>query len=129
MKLHLIYHFQSSYTLDEHFRPARYKVLYCFTDDQLIGIDELKELAKTVPDADFNDVSFLSLDELKQFTNRVMQHLELNTAVLLSAQDYNVAIDTILKRSQFIDLFDSYGEIIKLDIQVTKKKLLGKIFT
>jgi len=129
MKLNLIYHFQSSQSLDDFFRPARYKVLYCFTDERLLDYNYLKELAKSIPDADFNDLSFLSLDELKEFSKRVMQELELSFGVLLSAQDYNVAIDAISKKSQFLDLFDSYGEKIKLELHLPKKKLLGKIFT
>jgi hypothetical protein len=129
MSLNIIYYFQSSQTFDDVFRPARYKVIYCFSQNGFLDLPILQELAKCVPEADYLSLNFLSLDDLKIFALRVCEEFNSEDARLLSAQDYNIGLDSVISKENYREIFEKYGEVVIKESRSNKKSLLGKIFT
>ncbi len=128
MSLKLIYHFQTSQNQDQEFRPASYAVIYFFSDDGFLDERQLRELAKAIPNADHEGLTFLNLDDLKSFAARVGEELAVREVRLISVQDYNIGIDGAKDLATFTGVFEKYGEIV-VNETVKKKGLFGKFFT
>lgn len=128
MSLTVIYHFRSSQNKDLEFSPASYGVVYFFSEDGFLEDKLLKELAKSVPDADFTNLTFMNLDDLKAFALRVCQELSLKEVRLLSVQDYNIGLDGARDLASFRGIFKKYGELV-INESTRKKGLLGKLFS
>jgi len=129
MGLHLIYFFQSSQNQNESWTPARYKVVHFFGDNGFVPEDKLRELAKSDPNADFTDLTFLSLDDLKSFAERVSQDLDGESVRLLSVQDYNIGLDGARDLKELKEIFVKFGETVEGTSPVKKKGLFGKLFS
>jgi hypothetical protein len=127
--LTLIYHFQSSQNQDEEFRPASYKMVYFFYEEGFVENKVILELLKAFPDSNFQDKTFLNLDDLKAFAHRVAQELGSRQVRLISVQDYNIGIDGARDIKSFRELFGKYGEAIVNEQAVKKKGLFGKLFS
>lgn len=128
MSLNLIYHFQASQNLDGDFRPASYGVVYFFSDEGFLEKDLLKEMSKTVPDADHEHLTFLNLDDLKAFALRVCQEISEKEVRLISVQDYNIGLDGAKDLNTFHGIFSKFGELV-VNEAAKKKGLLGKFFS
>jgi len=128
MSLHLIYHFQASQNQDLEFRPASYGVVYFFSDSGFLDKNLLIEMSKTVPEADHERLTFLSLDDLKAFALRVGQELSQNEVLLISVQDYNIGLDGAKDLKSFQSIFEKYGELVQHE-NAKKKGLLSKLFS
>lgn len=128
MSLNLIYNFQTSQNLDGDFRPASYCVVYFFSDDGFLDIALLKEMSKTVPDADHERLTFLNLDDLKTFAVRVCQEVSQQNVRLISIQDYNIGLDGAKDLQSYQTIFSKYGEMVQSE-SAKKKGLFGKIFS
>lgn len=127
--LTLIYHFQSSQNQDEEFRPASYKMVYFFNEDGFVDNKLILELLKAFPDSNYQDKTFLNLDDLKAFAHRVAEELGSPQVRLISVQDYNIGIDGARDLKSFRELFGKYGEAIVNEQAVKKKGLFGKLFS
>lgn len=127
-QLNLIYHFQASQNQDEEFRPARYKVIYFFTEAGFVEEDLLRELMKSFPDANQEEMTFLNLDDLKAFGMRVAQELQAPQLKLLSVQDYNIGIDGARDLRSFQEIFNKFGEAV-MNESAKKKGIFGKLFS
>jgi hypothetical protein len=128
MSLTLIYRFQTSQNQAGDFKPASYCVVYLFSEEGFLEEALLKELSKTVPDADHDSLTFLSLDDLKAFALRVAQEFSVREVRLISVQDYNIGLDGARDLKSFQSIFNKYGDVI-LNESVSKKKgLFSKIF-
>lgn len=129
MSLHLIYHFHSSQNQDGDFRPARYKVVYYFSSQEFLDKNFLQEMAKSVPEADFSNLTFMSLDDIKAFALRVTQDLGADHTRLISVLDYNIALDGAKDRKSLQSSLESFGEIVGNESPSKNQKgLLGKLF-
>jgi hypothetical protein len=128
MALHLIYHFQTSQNQDLEFRPASYGVVYFFSESGFLEKNLLIEMSKTVPEADHERLTFLSLDDLKTFALRVGQELSQNEVRLISVQDYNIGIDGAKDLKSFQSVFEKFGEVVQ-HVNAKKKNLLSKLFS
>jgi hypothetical protein len=128
MALQLIYHFQTSQNQDLEFRPASYGVVYFFSDSGFLDKNLLIEMSKTVPEADHERLTFLSLDDLKAFALRVGQELSQNEVRLISVQDYNIGIDGAKDLKSFQTVFEKYGEVVMHE-NAKKKSILSKLFS
>jgi hypothetical protein len=128
MALQLIYHFQTSQNQDLEFRPASYGVVYFFSDSGFLDKNLLIEMSKTVPEADHERLTFLSLDDLKAFALRVGQELSQNEVRLISVQDYNIGIDGAKDLKSFQSVFERYGEVVQHE-NAKKKSILSKLFS
>ena len=127
--LTLIYHFQSSQNQDEEFKPASYKMVYFFNEEGFVENRVILELLKAFPDSNFQDKTFLNLDDLKAFAHRVAEELGSSQVRLISVQDYNIGIDGARDIKSFRELFGKYGEAIVNEQAVKKKGLFGKLFS
>lgn len=126
----LIYHFQSSQSQDGHFRPASYRMVYFFDEQGFLDLVQLKELAKSIPEANHELLTFLSLDDLKAFALRVSQELKVPEVRLLSVQDYNIGVDGAKDLQSYQAVFGKYGEaVINEDAPKKKSGLLGRFFS
>ena len=112
MSLNLIYNFQTSQNLDGDFRPASYCVVYFFSDEGFLDPSLLKEMSKTVPNADHDRLTFLNLDDLKAFALRVCQEISIPEVRLLSVQDYNIGLDGAKNLATYQTIFTRYGEMV-----------------
>jgi hypothetical protein len=128
MALHLIYHFQTSQNQDLEFQPASYGVVYFFSESGFLEKNLLIEMSKTVPEADHERLTFLSLDDLKTFALRVSQELSQNEVRLISVQDYNIGIDGAKDLKSFQSVFEKYGEVVQHE-NAKKKNLFSKLFS
>jgi hypothetical protein len=128
MALQLIYHFQTSQNQDLEFRPASYGVVYFFSESGFLEKSLLIEMSKTVPEADHERLTFLSLDDLKTFALRVGQELSQNEVRLISVQDYNIGIDGAKDLKSFQSVFEKFGEVVQHE-NAKKKNLLSKLFS
>lgn len=126
--LTLIYHFQASQNQDEDFKPASYKIVYFFSDEGFVDSKLILELLRAFPDSDFKDKTFLNLDDLKAFAQRVAEELGVAQVRLISVQDYNIGIDGAKDLKSYRDLFAKYGEALTNENAVKKKGLFGKFF-
>jgi hypothetical protein len=129
MSLNLIYHFQTSQNQDGDFRQASYCVVYFFSEEGFLEPALLKELSKSVPDADHENLTFLNLDDLKAFSLRVCQELSSREVRLLSVQDYNIGLDGAKDLSSYRSIFSKYGELLVNEAVSKKKGLFGKLFS
>jgi hypothetical protein len=127
--LTLIYHFQSSQNQDEDFTPASYRIVYFFNAEGFIDSKIILELLKAFPDSNYQQKSFLNLDDLKAFALRLAEEVEASQVRLISVQDYNIGVDGAKDLKTYRELFGKYGEAL-INEQVTKKKgLFGKFFS
>lgn len=127
--LTLIYHFQSSQNQDEDFTPASYRIVYFFNAEGFIDSKIILELLKAFPDSNYQQKSFLNLDDLKAFALRLAEEVEATQVRLISVQDYNIGVDGAKDLKTYRELFGKYGEAL-INEQVTKKKgLFGKFFS
>lgn len=129
MSLHLVYFFQSSQNQNESWTPARYKVIHFFGDDGFVEMKKLREIAAADPHADVEDMTFLSLDDLKSFATRVSEDLGAPGVRLLSVQDYNIGLDGARDLKELREIFVKFGEEVEGAAPVKKKGLLGKLFS
>jgi hypothetical protein len=127
--LTLIYHFQSSQLQTEEFKPASYKMVYFFNDEGFIDPKILIELLKAYPDSNYQDRTFLNLDDLKAFALRVAEELQSPQVRVISVQDYNIGVDGAKDLKSFKDFFSKYGEALINEQAVKKKGLFGKFFS
>ena len=128
MNLTLIYHFQSSQNQDGVFQPASYKVIYFFSESGFIELSLMQELAKSVPDADHQNLNFLNLDDLKAFALRMSQEIDSPDIRLISVQDYNIGIDGAKDLVSFRSMLTKFGDLIMNQAPVKKKGFFNKIF-
>lgn len=128
MSLNLIYHFQTSQNQDGDFKPASYGVVYFFSADGFLERSLLKEMSKSVPEADHENLTFLNLDDLKSFALRVCQETSEKEVRLMSVQDYNIGLDGAKDLKSFQTVFSKYGEVV-VNESAKKKGLFGKLFS
>jgi len=128
-ELTLIYHFQASQNQNEEFKPARYKMVYFFGEEGMVPTSVILEILKAFPDCNFQDQTFLNLDDLKAFVLRVGQELDAGQIRLLSVQDYNIGVDGAKDIKSFRELFTKYGELIMNESMSKKKSFFGKLFS
>jgi hypothetical protein len=128
MNLSLVYHFRASQNQDNDFLPARYRVVYFFSEKGFLNLSDLRELSKTVPDADHKELTFLSLDDLKAFGLRVAEEYKHPNVRLISVQDYNIGLDGAKDLNSLRGIFEQFGELVENET-VRKKGFLSKFFS
>lgn len=127
--LYLVYSFISNNSsgVDE-FSPARYHIRGVYHGRGAVDLSELQELAKSVTHENFMDLLFNSLDDIKTFADRLFQEYPAENLYLLSAQDFNLALEATSEASQLADNLKKYGEKL-LNEEVSKTKgFFGRFF-
>lgn len=128
-ELNVIYHFQASQNFEGEFKPASYKMVYLFHEDGLVDSSLILETLKAFPDSNYQDKTFLNLDDLKAFSMRLGEALEVSKVRLISVQDYNIGIDGAKDLKSFRELFSKYGEAFVNEAVAKKKNFFGKLFS
>lgn len=126
--LNLVYHFQASQNQDTDFRPASYGVVYFFSKDGFLDHGLLREMSKAVPEADHVNLTFLNLDDLRNFALRVCQEVGEREVRLISVQDYNIGLDGAKDLGTFKNIFAKYGEVV-VNESAKPKSLFGRLFS
>ena len=127
MNLNLIYQFHSSPNEEGEFNPARYRVVYCFSPSGFVESSVLKKLGHEFIETD--DLTFLNLDELKEFALLVAEELDEREVRLISVQDFNIGIDGAKDISSFRQIFLGFGEVIRAEgTGKRKKNFLSRFF-
>lgn len=129
MSLNLIYNFQASQNQEDQFRTANYHVVYFFSEEGFLDLKMLQEMAKVTPEANHTDLTFSSLDDLKEFSLRVAQEYQKPEVRLISVQDYNIGVDGARDLHTFREIFNRYGDVVVNSEATKKKSFLGKLFS
>jgi hypothetical protein len=129
MNLSLIYHFRSSKSLNGEWSPASYRAVYFFSEDGFLDSGLLSELAKSVPEANHQELTFLNLDDLRSFALRVCQELRAQDVRLISVQDFNIGVDGATDLKSFQSIFSKFGEVVETEEAPRKKGFLSKFFS
>lgn len=125
--LTLIYNFKTS-PGHEEFSPASYCVVYFFSEEGFLPREMLSEMAKSIPEANYNELTFLNLDDLKNFALRVTEETEADQVRLLSVQDFNIGVDGSKGIKSFQNIFQKFGDVLANPLAKKKKGIFGKIF-
>ncbi len=127
--LYLVYSFINSNAAVEEFSPARYHIRGVYHGRGAIPQVELQELAKSITDENFMSLLFNSLDEIKSFADRLFQDYPAENMYLLSAQDFNLALEATTDAKQLASHLQKYGEKLINDEVVKSKSFFGKFFS
>lgn len=128
MNLTVVYHFQSSQDEMGEFSPAQYQVVYCFSGVGFVPGQPLKEAMQSLPESTSADLTFQTLDELKNFSLRLADILDEDEVRLVSVQDLNVGIDGARDLSSFRQIFLGFGESLRREGIRPKKNFLSRFF-
>ena len=104
-------------------------MVHFFSDEGFVDPQIILELLKAFPDSNFQDKTFLNLEDLKAFALRVTEEMGDSQVRLLSVQDYNIGIDGAKDLKSYKELFTKYGEALINQQAVKKKGLFGKFFS
>jgi len=126
---YLVYSFINNPDSAAEFGPARYHVRGVYYGHGAIGQSELQELAKAVTHENFMELLFSSLDEIKSFGERIFQDYPADSLYLLSAQDFNLALEATSEASKLADNLKKYGEKLENEEVSKNKGFFGKFFS
>lgn len=129
LHLNLLYNFIEK--RDAHGNTVSfYKVLYLFSDRGPVTTATKDQIFQKYPQEDYFDgPCFKSLDELGGFAVEVCRDLSAPEIFILSAQDYNIGLDSCIDVRNFKEVFRRYGtSVANPDIGQRKKNLFDKFF-
>lgn len=107
-----------------------YRILHLFSEVGPVSASTLNALYERYPQEDYFDgFCFKSLDELGSFAVEVCIDLSAPEIFILSAQDYNIGLDSCNDIRSFREIFRRYGtSIANPESGQKKKNIFGKIF-
>lgn len=126
---YLVYSFINSPDIGEEFTPARYHIRGVYHGHGAIAQEELQEMAKSVVHENFMELRFNSLDEIKSFGDRLFNDYPADALYLLSAQDFNLALEATTEASQLSTHLKKYGEKLVNSETNKSKGFFGKFFS
>lgn len=107
-----------------------YKILHLFSDIGPVADNTLRTIYHNFETRDyFEGLSFNNLDDLGAFAIEVCKDLSAPEIFILSAQDYNIGLDSSSDVRSFREIFRRYGTAIENPESGQKKRnIFGKIF-
>lgn len=126
--LYLVYSFTSVINSSGDFDPAAYHIRGVYHDRGAIPQNELQEFAKSVTHEHFLELRFSSLDEIKNFSERLFQDYPVEALYLLSSQDFNLALEASGGANQLSANLIKYGEKFENAETAKSKGFLSKFF-
>lgn len=107
-----------------------YKILHLYSDVGPVSQTTLKQIFIKFPQEDYFDgLGFKTLDELGGFAVEVCKDLSAPEIFILSAQDYNIGLDSCSDIRSFKELFRRYGTSIENpDSTHRSKNIFDKFF-
>lgn len=113
----------------ENNTKSYYKVLYFFSEAGVVSkqiIDSIYENYESSGPSSW--ICFENLDDLGMFALEVCKKMEAPEVLILSAQDYNLAIDACSDLRAFREVFRRYGTCLDNPEKVRKKNVFSKLF-
>ena len=136
MKEDLILHLIYVYTTNKYSTEVEssYRILQFFSNLGEISEEVCEKVYQRLPskkeDHFGQNVSFESLDALKEFGLEVCRHLGAERIHLLSIYDYNLGIETVENTEEFIKIFSKFGQSLPNPDHASKNSLsLSQFFT
>jgi len=108
-----------------------YKIIHFFSEVGVVTTTTLKKVYDNYrpPGAVSDDCLFSSLDQLGHFAIDICKEVSAPEVFLLSAQDYNIGLDSCNDIRSFKEIFRRYGTSIENpDGGHRKKNIFGKLF-
>jgi predicted amidohydrolase len=126
LNLNLLYNFVSTNGGESQ---SYYKVLYFFSEAGYLAERTLGNIYDRYPQVGPADwICFDNLDDLGRFALDVCQEVAAPEVFILSAQDYNIGVDTCPDVRTFREMFRRYGTCIDNPEKSKKKNVFGKLF-
>lgn len=94
-----------------------YQLLYIFDKDGQLNLGE-ENLEQTFYEKESLVSKVLSFIDENQYQG----------AYLLSANDFNVGLETCHEKSEFLKLFETHGALLEMDKSLSKKSFLDRFF-
>ncbi|GEM_PF-6728552 len=126
--LYLVYSFVNTQEREAELSPARYHIRGVYHDRGAIPVGELQEMAKSIIHENFMELFFNSLDEIKSFGDRLFNDYSAESLYLLSAQDFNLALEATSEASKLSENLKKYGERLVNEDVAKSKGFLSKFF-
>ena len=107
-----------------------YKILHLFSDIGPVAYSTLDQLFQKFPQENyFQGQCFKSLDELGGFAVEICKELSAPEIFILSAQDYNIGLDSCSDIRSFKEVFRRYGTSVQNpESGARKKNIFDKFF-
>lgn len=116
---YLLYRFEQN-----DIQSACYKPITYFTKDGPISKGDYQ-----FSDYDLEELAFLTKEELVEFTKIVLEQLGKREAYILSANDFNIGLESVHNKEEFSSIFQSYGtQVISNNKLESSKGLFGRFF-
>jgi hypothetical protein len=107
-----------------------FKVLYLFSEAGFIQNKTQTDIVKTLFQGQLEgQLYFKSLEDLGRFALHVCQELKAPEVFVVSAEDYNSAVEATRDIRNFRDIYRRFGHsILNPDFKKEKSSLFGKFF-
>lgn len=128
LNLNLLYNFLPANHNNEV--QSYYRVLYFFSEAGHLSERTLHHLYQKFPNVGPLDwICFDNLDDMGRFALDVCKEVAAPEVFILSAQDYNLGIDSSPDMRNFRELFRRYGTCVDNPEKSRKKNVFGKLFS
>jgi hypothetical protein len=129
LHLNLVYNFIEKKQADGQVISC-YKIMHFFSEIGPVSETTLKELFKPYADDIINEaLAFKNLDQLGEFALAVCVELSAPEIFVLSAQDYNIGLDSSNDVRSFREIFRRYGTCLENPQSGQKRKnIFSKLF-
>lgn len=135
LPLNLLYRFKSFNTPDG--ATSLYEVLHFFSESSDLPEDLLENVYRDHFGDEYDSQKsnslrfyFHSLDDLGEFALKVCEQVHVSEVLILSSDDYNLAIESCYDLKGFRDVFRRNGtSIVNSSLSSGKKNIFGKLFT
>ncbi len=106
-------------------------IVLAFIEDQALAEAEMhKAYNKCFLRPEATHISFASKEELYQFALFLTQEYSVHEAILLSTQDFNMAIENVHNLANLQNLFQKFGQVISNpEINQKKKSFFTKMLS
>jgi hypothetical protein len=125
--LRLIYRIFKQEQEDEKL-ARQYHVCRVYSDTEFASEEILQEIKHSLLQEERS--YFRTMEELQQFALLVVQKFRASQIILLSVEDYNLAVESVHDLVEYRELFKQHGEVVKSGETLHRPRLLlHKLFS
>lgn len=125
-ELYLLYKFSAGPGSESASGNASYRVVYLFNLNGFVEPSELDKAGINIEDNN-SELVFTSKDELAHFAKEFIEKNSYSLVYLLSANDFNIGIESCHDLPSLREVFRKYGICIE-NTKGTSGSILGKFF-
>lgn len=122
----LLFNFSQEPGEDSDQPQGTYKVIYFFDQNGEVNYADFHKLSSSL-NKDFDHLTFQTKEQLTEFSTQFIEANNYESISLLSANDFNIGIESCHDLSVFREIFKRYGFNIE-NKQDSSKSFFGKIF-